>query len=332
MKRFVIASFLLVVFCACGQKRIESLVTKNPLPSVAQGTTQDDNGSSQGVAQGPAQGNEYVYYVINSYVVGPQLSTLAPSEKVALRPQTAKVELTAVSEGRYDMDVNYLFAYLPTDKTKSFKIGLKDIPLAEQEDGTLIIQVEGMDGSGTLNAEQFQFEDVTVRGTIGGKEGASLSIAGKVQGKDFSLLMDSFTDKAEEAPSYSADLVIVDYAGYFESSFSNDTGVDCEISFQLTYTPSEKVSIAPTQTYLLSTFAEEELWGGGCNGVSISFADGLVKEYSGIDVARQGEEVAQYMLHKTRGSNWFLYGEADGTIEKRVYTVDTFSIRRPDVQ
>lgn len=323
MKRTVLLSFLLIVFCACGQKIVNLGNLENTeARSTAQSTSQSY--SKQNASQ--------VYYVINSFALGPQLSPSIPPEKVELKPQTAKVELTAVSGGRYDMNVNYLFAYANSDKTKSFSIGLKDVPLATSENGALDVQVENVGGTGTLNSEQFLFDDVTVRGTIGSKKGASLSIIGKVQGKDFSLLMDSFTDQAQDAPSYLADSMIVDYIDYYESLFSNDSGMNCGLAFQLLYTPDETVSIAPSQTYLLSTYTDGELWGGGCYGVSISFADGLVKDYSGIDVSRQGEEVAQYLLRETKEVKWFLFGEMDGTIEKRYYTVETLSIRRPDNQ
>lgn len=271
-----------------------------------------------------------VYYPIKSSVIGPKLFTSDSPAKMTLTPYSATLKLTGISDGRYDLSVDYLFNFYNV-RQEAFLLDFKALSLTSLGGGNYEVHEENALGSGMIQNDLFAFENVSINGIIGPQKGAYLTIIGTVSGKEFTLMMDSFTKKADEAPSLMCGAVEVDQKAYFELSVSNDSDMDCSLSLQMAWQSNEEATIASNQRYQTKFLLEEAFWGGECRQVGLAFADGYSMDFTGYEVFSQQEEVTQYFQLTDRKRLWHLQGYPDGSIQKRYFACESYSIRRPNL-
>lgn len=298
MKNYVVLSFLLLWgFCSCGQKQ--------------------------------ADDNVAVFHILNSFVEEPDLPSYFQPNRIRLKPQEATVKLSQGSANSADIVIDYHFAYDISGKASSFSLAFEDIKSDAAGNELFEIQAEHIKGTGTIDSEQFVFEDVSLSGKVGTSDGSSLIATGLINGKKITLTMDSFTDQTETFVPEKADDVTVDESALYELSFRNDSGTDCSLSFVLWSNSSEEIKVKSGQTYQNSVFTGDlVLWGEYCTKLVVSFADGFTAEYSGSEVDGQKENVTRHFQRTSREPAWYLHGGLSGAIEKRYYNSESFSIHR----
>lgn len=247
--------------------------------------------------------------------------------KTQLKPKTAKLSFKKVSALRYNISLDYTFKTM-SEGDKRFTLNLKNVPFnIEGEMYTIDADwLQGIEGSGKINSEGFDFTGVNISGQIGTAADTWISLDGVTHGERFAIDITSVSESAKDIPTYKDEGVIVEYHSYYYATFRNDSDMKCSVI--LTFSgenPEVNFNLSPGGSCVLKEWRYDTFL-NVCSDIEVDFANGNHIAGKPLDVIATSPEKDAPIKMDSMEDDWMLFVFEGGYIDRMPFTKYVFSI------
>ncbi|MBO4469833.1 MAG: hypothetical protein J5740_05545 [Bacteroidales bacterium] len=243
-----------------------------------------------------------------------------------LKPKTGKLSINKVADFCYNIDVQYKFND-EHGKEQSVSFRLNEIPFGVEE-GKYVINAYGIQGSGAVNSEEFDFSNISVSGVVGSAAETHISFEGETHGESFAVQIEKVSESAKDVPSYKEEYAEVDYMNYSSATFRNGSGMKCTLLLTYKDGSPESIEINPEESYTLKTRADGDLW-YILKDIEVDFSNGnhIAGSPENILAHFPGQDAPINMI--SNDQDWFLFVYFPGYIGTWTYPKYVFYIPKP---
>ena len=253
-------------------------------------------------------------------------SILSP-EKHELKPLKGTLTLSRVSDYTYDIRVDYTFN---AKQDKSFTLVVKNVPFIVDQ-GLYRTESTWLSGAGVIGSEAFDFTTAAVTGTIGTAAETQITLNGTVNGERFEIEISKVSHSSSDVPSYPKTDVAVEQVNYNYMTFSNDSGMDCELILSFG-SEQKKMSIRSGNRHGLKMLSGNLSFWEYCSHIEVDYSNGNHAAGAPSSLVGMDPDGSAVIKRVAEDTFWFLSAAEDGRIFRWTYPCDSYSISYPIVQ
>ena len=289
MKKYIVAFIGLALAWSCTESPAGKAETKSDLP-------------------------ETVFYILHSSA-GNTIWSQSLSELV---PFDARIFVTEAGDAFVDIVANYQFLEYEDGPSHTFSLSFSKVPV-QGEKGSRIATASGLTGTCAVDGRTAEFVGASLKGSIG-KESASLTVEGMVNGYPFTLKVDSAVPDANAFVPAMLNSVDVARLPLMEMEIENGTSAEVSVNLQCPVEPERNETLSPGETIIFLSRVEEypkEMV------VSVSYADGTTHTASGSELLS-----SSFLQRGALEERWMPDGSPSGAIEPICFHREHFIVTK----